>query len=181
MDSQLQLLAKWIAESLSHLQSEFAKLQTGRASAALVESVPVEAYGQMQPLKALAGISVQDARTLVIQPWDRGILADVEKALIKANLGTQPVNEGTIIRIVLPPMTEERRMQLKKLVHELAENARVSVRQKRQEVHTNAKRDKERTEDEHRNFEEEINEMVKKANAEIEGMAKRKEEEVMRV
>jgi ribosome recycling factor len=170
-----------IQKTTDHLKSEFARLQTGRASASLVENVLVDAYGQKQPLKAVAGISIADARTITVQPWDKSVLQDVEKALTKADLGTSPVNEGTLIRIVLPPMTEERRKQLVKVVHELAEEARIAIRQQRQEVHTNAKKDESRSEDEHRDFETSVQKEVDKANAEIEGLAKKKEEEVMKV
>ena len=181
MDSSIQSLKSELQKTISHLKEEFAKLQTGRASASLVENVQVEAYGQKQPLKAVAGISVQDAKTIVIQPWDKGTIGNVEKALVKADLGTMPVNEGTLIRIVLPPMTEERRLDLVKMVKNLAEEARVSVRRHRQEVHSNAKKDSERTEDEHRDFEEAVQKEVDHANKEIEEIAGKKEEDVMKV
>ena len=181
MDPLLQPLQSGISKTIDHLKSEFAKLQTGRASAALVENVQVEAYGQKQPIKAIAGISIQDARTITIQPWDKSVLADTEKALIKADLGTTPVNDGVLLRISLPPMTEERRGQLTKVVKELAEEARISIRQQRQEVHTNSKNDKDRSEDEHRDFEREVQKFIDKANEEIEEIAKRKEEELMTV
>jgi ribosome recycling factor len=170
-----------LQKTIAHLKSEFSKLQTGRASASLVENVSVEAYGQRQLLKAIAGISVQDAKTIVVQPWDKSVTADIEKALQKADLGTNPVNEGSQIRIVLPPMTEERRKRMSGIVHELAEEARISIRQQRKEVHTNAKKDAERSEDEHRSFEEDVQNAVDQANAEIEEIAKKKEEEVMKV
>lgn len=181
MDSQIQTLKSDLRKTITHLKEEFAKLQTGRASASLVENVQIEAYGQTQPLKSLAGISVQDAKTIVIQPWDKSTVGDVEKALVKADLGTMPVNEGTLIRIVLPPMTEERRLELVRIVKNLAEEARVSVRMCRQEVHSNAKKDTSRTEDEHRNFEESVQKEVDIANKEIEEIAEKKKEDVMRV
>ena len=181
MDPQLSSFQSGTQQTIVHLKSEFAKLQTGRASAALVENVIVDAYGQKQPLKALAGISVQDARTIAVQPWDKKTLADIEKALQKADLGTSPVNDGVMIRIILPPMTEERRTQLAKVVHELAEEARISVRQQRQEVHTNMKKDSERTEDQHRDFERSLQEIVDKANKEIEELSEKKEKVVMTV
>lgn len=181
MDPQLSSFQSGAQQTIVHLKSEYAKLQTGRASAALIENVHIEAYGQKQPLKALAGISVQDARTIVVQPWDKGTMADIEKALQKADLGTSPVNDGTVIRINFPPMTEERRTQMASIVHELAEEARISIRQQRKDVHSNVKKDPDRSEDEHRDFEREVQKFVDKANEEIEGIAKRKEEEVMTV
>lgn len=181
MDPALSDLQKGVEKTMSHLKTEFAKIQTGRASAALVENVLVDAYGQTQPLKALAGISIQDARTIAIQPWDKSTLGDIEKALQQADVGVSPVNDGVMIRIILPPMTEERRTQLSKVVHELAEEARISVRQQRQEVHTNVKKDADRTEDQHRDFERQVQEVVDKANKGIEELAEKKEKDVMTV
>lgn len=181
MDPTLTQLQSSLTQTLDHLKSEFARLQTGRASAALVENASVLAYGQTQPLKALAGISIQDARTIVVQPWDKGTLGDIEKALQKVDLGTNPVNDGVVLRIVLPPLTEERRKTLVKVVHELAEEARISVRQLRQEVHTNVKKDKTKSEDEHFRMEKQVQEAVEKANGEIESLAKKKEQDVMTI
>jgi len=183
MDQHLTTLQNNLKKTVEHLKSEFAKLQTGRASAALIENVRVEAYGQIQPLKAICGINIQDAKTIVVQPWDKSILADVEKALIKADLGSMPTNEGAQIRIVLPPMTEERRKHLVKVVKELAEEAKISVRQQRQEVHVNAKKvaGTGQSEDEHRTFEGNIQKEVDKTNEEIEDLAKKKEEDVMKI
>lgn len=181
MPNELQTLQSGLQKTIAHLKEEFSRLQTGRASAALVEHVLVDAYGQTQPLKAVAGISVADARTITVQPWDKGVLSDVETALVKADLGAMPVNEGSLIRIVLPPMTEERRKDLVKVVKQLAEEAKISVRQQRQEVHSSVKKDEERTEDEHRDFENDVQKEVDKANKEIEEMASKKEEEVMTV
>src|SRR3989344_4998581 len=181
MQQALPIFKAGLRKSIDHLKTEFGKLQTGRASAALIENVPVDAYGQIQPLKAVCGVSVQDAKTLLVQPWDKSIISDVEKALVKANLGTMPTNEGAQIRIVLPPMTEERRRQLAKIVKELAEEAKISIRQQRQEVHTNAKKDTSRSEDEQRGFEDDVQKEVAAANKEIEDLAKHKEEEIMKV
>jgi len=162
------------------LHSEFAKLQTGRASAALIEDIEVDAYGQKQPLKAVAGITIEDARSFKVQPWDPSILKDVEKALQNADLGASPVNDGHVIRVNLPPMTEERREQLKKVVHRLAEEARISVRQQRQELNDKIK-DEEKEEDRKYTLLEELNKAVKSANDKIEESMKNKEEEVMTV
>ncbi len=181
MDPQLSALQAGLQKTIDHLKSECAKLQTGRASPALVENVSVEAYGQMQPLKAVAGVAIQDAKTIVVQPWDKSIIGSVEKALIKADLGTMPTNEGSQIRIVLPPMTEERRKNLVKIVKELAEEAKIAARQHRQEFHTNLKKVTGRSEDEHRTFEEAVQKAVDGANREIEELAKKKEEEVMKI
>jgi len=165
---------------LKFLQTEFSKLQTGRASAALVEHLEVEAYGHRQQLKTLAGITVQDARSIVIQPWDRSILANVEKALQTANLGTAPVNDGQVLRINLPPMTEERRKELTKVVQKLSEEAKITLRQHRQAVLDKIKTE-EKDEDARFTQQDELQKLVDKANEQIEELRKKKEQEVMTV
>jgi ribosome recycling factor len=181
MDPALRSFEQNLRKVIDHLKSEFARLQTGRASAALIENVLVEAYGSMQPLKSLAGIGVENGRTLVVQPWDPSILAEIEKVLRKADGGVQPVNEGGRLRLVFPPMTEERRKQLVKVVHDLAEEAHISIRQQRQEVHSNVKRDKSRSEDEHFRLEKELQMLVDHAQEEITQLEDRKEKEVLTV
>lgn len=168
------------AESIvKFLHSEFSKLQTGRANAALIEHIDVDAYGQKVELRTIAGISVTDARTMVIQPWDRSVLGAVEKALLQAKLGTAPVNDGTVLRINLPPMTEERRRDLAKVVQKLSEDGRISIRKARQEAHDAIKSEKD--EDVRETLQKELQKVVEIANAKIAESAKMKEEEVMKV
>lgn len=168
-----------IERVLQRLRGEFSKLQTGRANASLIEHVEVEAYGTRQPLRNIAGITVQDAKTIVVQPWDQSVLQNVEKSLQQASLGTNPVNDGVVIRIVLPPMTEERRTQLKKIVSQLAEEARISVRKHRQDSHDRIKDEK--AEDVKATLMAALQKAVEDANAQIADAAKRKEDEVMKV
>ncbi|MDD5751329.1 MAG: ribosome recycling factor [Candidatus Peribacteraceae bacterium] len=162
------------------LLAEFSKLQTGRASAALVDHLEVEAYGHRQQLRTMAGITVQDARTIVIQPWDKSVMGNMEKALQTANLGTNPVNDGHVIRINLPPMTEDRRKDLTKVVHKLAEEAKISVRQQRQTVLDKIKAE-EKDEDARYSQQDELQKLVEKANEQIEDIRKKKEQEIMTV
>jgi ribosome recycling factor len=164
---------------LTHLKGEFSKLQTGRANASLVEHVEVDAYGQRQQLRSVAGITVADARSIVIQPWDRSILQPIEKALQVANLGVNPVNDGVVIRINLPSMNTERREQLSKVVHQLAEEARIAVRKHRQTAHDVIKQEKD--EDVKATLMEYLQKAVDDANAKIADTAKKKEEEIMKV
>ncbi|TSC59045.1 MAG: putative ribosome recycling factor [Candidatus Peregrinibacteria bacterium Greene0416_19] len=164
---------------VQHLHAEFSKLQTGRANASLVEHVEVDAYGARQPLRNIAGVTVSDARTIVIQAWDRSVLQNVEKALQQANLGTNPVNDGSAIRINLPPMTEERRSQLKKIVSQLAEEARIAVRKHRQVAQDHIRG--EMDEDVRETLMETLQKGVDETNATIADSARRKEEEVMKV
>lgn len=179
IDPRIQTFSQEAKNILHHLQEEFGRLQTGRASASLVEHIDVEAYGSRQQLKTLAGIAVQDARTIIIQPWDPGILADIERAIQACTLGVSPVNDGAILRINLPPPTEERREQLKKVVSTLAENARIALRQARQKAHDAIKTEKE--EDVKRTLERELQKELDQANELVDGVRKRKEEEVMKI
>ena len=169
---------------IDHLKSEFSHLQVGRASAALVEGVMVEAYGQNQPLKALAHISVPDSKTLQIQPWDKGTLQAIEKGIQQANLGLTPSNDGILIRINIPALTEERRRDLSKVVNKLAEDARISVRHARQGVMDKIRgqeKAKEISEDIAKGLEKKLQERVDAINQEIETSAKSKEKDIMTV
>lgn len=178
-DSRIAGFLATVEKVLAHLRGEFAKLQTGRANAALVEHVQVDAYGIRQELRSIAGVTVSDARTIVVQPWDRSILSSVEKALGAVDLGSTPVNDGIVIRITLPPMTEERRSHLKKVVSTLSEEAKIAVRKHRQEALDAIKQEKD--EDVKETLSKELQKSVDDANAKIADTAKKKEEEVMKV
>src|SRR3989338_4682681 len=180
VDPRMQLFEREAEGILQHLHGEYTNLQTGSSHAALVEHVKVAVYGQKQELRTLAGISIQDARTIVIQPWDRGILYEVETALRDLDLGASPVNDGTVIRINLPPMTEERRKHLVKVVHELAEESRITVRQRRQDTLEDIKKN-EKDEDARYTLLENLDEAVKSVNGKIDESKKKKEEEIMKI
>ncbi len=164
---------------VDHLHQEFSKLQTGRAQASLVEHIMVESYGQKMDLRSVASISVQDASSIVIQPWDKSVLSSIEKAIQLANIGANPVNDGVVIRITLPPMTQERRTQLTKVVGQLEEDAKIKVRQVRQDAQTAIK--KEADEDVRFTALEELQKLVDDANGKIEEAAKKKNAEVMSI
>ena len=171
-------------KALVHLKAEFARLQIGRASPALVEDLKVEAYGSFQPLKSMASVSVPDPKTLQIQPWDRGVLSAIEKAIQTANLGLNPINDGRIIRLPMPPLTEERRRELVKVVHQMAEAAKISIRNARGVAHSSFKtmeEGKEITEDDRRMSEKHLQEKVDSANKEVEETAKKKEQDIMTI
>ena len=177
-DPRIEAFRAEADKTLAHLKLEYAKLQTGRANPAMVEHVMVEAYGQRQELRSIAGIGV-DQRTITIQAWDRAILGAIEKALQQADMGASPVNDGVVIRLTLPSMTEERRKHLQKVVQKLAEDARVSIRKHRQVAHDAIKGEKD--EDVKETLNEWLQKAVDEGNAAIGDLAKRKEDEVMKV
>lgn len=184
MEELIQNAQSEFAKITDHLKSEYSRLQTGRASAALVEGLMVEAYGTKQSLKGMASISVPDAKTVQIQPWDKSLLSAIEKAIQTSDINVSPANDGIVIRLNLPPLTEERRRDLTKVVGRMAEEARISVRNVRQKVHDKGKemeKNKELTEDQMKLFQKKLQEKVDAANMEIEKMAKNKENDVMTV
>lgn len=169
---------------LDYLHEQFGKLQTGRASAAMVEGVMVDNFGSKTPLKGVASISIPESNQITIQPWNKDQLTNIEKAIVEADLGLNPQNDGSLIRLTIPPLTEERRKDLVKTVHRLAEEARVSIRQDRQDAHNKIKqlkKDDEITEDDVRRLEKDLQEIVDEFNKHIEASAKKKDEDVMKV
>jgi ribosome recycling factor len=183
-DASIQNAVTEFDKTLKHLGEEFGRLQIGRANPSLVEHCMVEAYGMQQPLRNLANISVPDAKTLQIQPWDKSVMAAVEKAIQMANLNLNPVNRGDAILINIPPLTEERRKELVTIVHRLAEEARISVRNIRQTVHAKFKtmsQEKQITEDEAKGAEKKLQDKVDQANQKVEELTKHKEEAIMTV
>lgn len=169
-------------KTLEHLKGEFSRLQIGRAQAALVESISVEAYGSWQPIKALASISIPDARTIQIQPWDKTVVSNIEKAIQTSELNINPINDGGVLRLVVPALTEERRKELSKLVHKMAEETKISVRNIRHAVYNKFKdmeKNKEITEDQLRHYEKDVQAKVDEINQAIEQLAQKKETDIM--
>ncbi|OGL66788.1 ribosome recycling factor [Candidatus Uhrbacteria bacterium RIFCSPHIGHO2_01_FULL_63_20] len=169
---------------LGHLQKELGSLRTGRASPAMVEDVKVMAYDSTMDLKGVASITAQDAKTLIIEPWDKSLIQAIEKAVRDADMGVNPAVDGERVRISLPPMTEENRKQLVKLMKERLETARVSLRQVREAAREEVMRmGKEGgvSEDEKFKILDELDKATKDAVAEADAMAERKEEEIMTV
>ena len=170
-------------KTLDHMKTEFARLQIGRASPMLVEHIVVEAYGITQPLKSVASITTPDPKTIQIQPWDKGLLSAVEKAIQISGLNLPPVNDGVVIRINIPPLTEERRRELAKVVGKIAEEAKIAIRSVRQQMNTKFK-DMEKagqiSEDELKIAEKKLQEKVDGYNKQIDDLAKQKEEDIMK-
>lgn len=163
------------------LKTDIAGLRTGRASAAIVDTITVEAYGVRQPLKTVASVTVVDSKTLMIDPWDKSILASVEKGIREANIGVNPVNDGRGIRLSMPELTVERRQELTKILHQRLENARISVRKVREEIRDIVNSEEKNggiSEDEKFKFFENLDKMVKDYNDEIKNIGEKKEEEI---
>jgi ribosome recycling factor len=170
--------------ALEVLAREFAGVRTGRASTALLDSIRVDYYGNATPISQMASVSVPDARTLMIQPWEAAQLKEIEKAIMKSDLGIQPVNDGKVVRLTMPTPTEERRKQLVKSVHKMAEDARVAVRNVRREANDKLKalaKDKKApiTEDEERRGHDQIQKTTDRFIAKIDELLKKKEQEIM--
>ncbi|MBI4231968.1 ribosome recycling factor [Candidatus Peregrinibacteria bacterium] len=182
-----QAISEAISEfekAISHLKEEFSRLQVGRANPSLIENIPVDVYGSSQPLKAVASISVPESRSLLIQPWDRGSLAPIEKAIVGVGLGLNPINDGQVIRINIPPLTEERRAELTKRVRQLAETAHIAIRNGRQDAHNafkQLKADSEITEDDLHTADKRLQDKVDDFNKQVDELTKAKEQDVMTV
>jgi ribosome recycling factor len=171
-------------KSVDALKEELKRMRTGRAHPGLLESVRVEYYGTQVPIKQTANITVEDARTLVVTPWEKNIVSAVEKAIMNAGLGLNPVTAGTVIRVPLPPMTEERRKDLVKVVRHSAENGRVAIRAVRREALGDVKdllKEKMITEDEERKAEVDTQKLTDRFIAQVDALLKEKEAEIMEV
>jgi ribosome recycling factor len=168
--------------ALDALAREFAGVRTGRASTALLEGVRVDYYDTPTPLNQVASVSVPDARTLMIQPWDQSVLTKIERAIQKSDLGLTPVNDGKVIRLAIPPLNEERRKQLAKSVGKLAEEARVAIRNVRREAKEKVKgflKDKEISEDDERRSEAELQKLTDRSTQKVDELLKKKEQEIL--
>jgi len=169
---------------VTHLESELKNIRSGRASTSLVESIPIEAYGSMMDLKSSASITTPDAKTIQIEPWDKELVKAIEKALVAADLGMQPTVAGTVIRLNMPPMTEENRQKQSKQVHEKAEASHISLRNVREKIReeiTKKEKNKEIGEDEKRRLQEALDKRVKEVNERIESVAEKKVADIMTI
>jgi len=168
--------------SIEALKEEMKRLRTGRAHTGLLEHVMVEYYGSHVPIKQTANLTVEDARTLVVTPWEKQMVAPVERAIINSGLGLTPISAGTVIRVPLPPMTEERRKDLVKVVRNAAESGRVSVRAVRRDALSDLKdllKEKLITEDDDRRAQDEIQKLTDRYVSQIDVLLKEKEAEIM--
>ncbi len=169
---------------MEYFKKDISSLRTGRANPSILENVFVEAYGVKTPLNGVANINVADSKSLTVAPWDKGIIKDVEKSIVEADLGLGVVNDGDKIRLNIPQMTEENRKDLVKKLNEKMEKSRISVRQLRDDIKDNienAEKDKEITEDDKFSFIKDLDEKIRKFNDEIKEARDKKEEEIMTI
>ena len=183
-DPDLSDLQRRMDGAIDALHREFAGLRTGRASASLLEPITVEAYGATMPLNQVGSISVPEPRMISVQVWDRGLVGAVEKAIRNSGLGLNPMNDGQLVRVPIPALSEERRVELTRVAGKYAEQARVAVRNVRRDGMDNLKRmekDHEISEDEHHMWGEEIQSMTDEHVKKIDEFLAQKEEEILQV
>ena len=171
-------------KTLQSLDKEFNRLRTGRASAALLDGIRVDYYGTPTPLEQLASISIPDSRTISIQPWDRGAFKDVEKAILKSELGLNPVNDGKTLRIIIPPLTEERRKELVKVAKKFTEETKVSIRNIRRDANDTLKKQekaKEITEDDLHKTQDDVQKLTDEYIVKADAVFAVKEKEIMEI
>lgn len=166
------------------MRREFASVRTGKATPALLDTVRVEAYGSKVPINQVATVSTPEPRLIVIQPWDKGVIPDIERGIQVADLGLNPSNDGNVIRVPIPPLSEERRKDMVRLLHKMAEEGKVSVRHARQEANKEIKdreHDHDISEDEARRQQDEVQKLTDQYVGRIDELMAAKEAEVMEV
>ncbi len=171
-------------QAVDFFKKEIVNLRTGRANPNVLEGVQAESYGVKTPLNAMASITVPDGQSIVLTPWDKNVLKDIEKAVVDADLGFGVVNEGEKIRLTVPKMTEENRLDIVKKLNERQENARVSLRKIRDDIKSSieqAEKDKEISEDDKFRFIKELDDEIAKQNDILKGVRDKKEEEIMTI
>ncbi len=184
MKVNFQEIEKKMNAAVEATQRELGKIHAGRANSSILDPVNVEAYGTMNKLNQVASVNIPDAKHIIVQPWDRSLLSAIEKAILKANLGFTPNNDGNVIRIQLPPLTGERRKELVKQAKQSSEEGRISVRNIRKQYKSaieESEKQSEISEDERAQQLKELQELTDKATDKIDEMLKAKEEELLHV
>jgi ribosome recycling factor len=179
----LEEAGEQMQQAFAHLEKEFLKIRAGKASPQILEDIRIDFYGTITPLNQTSNINTPDARTIVVQPWDKSVLGQIEKAILAANLGFTPMNNGEVIRISIPPITEERRKELVKRARQEAENARIAIRNIRRSANEKAKKlEKEGIpEDEVKLLEKEIQDITDKWIEKIDKYVDAKEKDILTI
>jgi len=173
-----------MAKAVENTRSEFSKIRTGKASPALLDTIRVSYYGSMVPLKQVAAINTPEPRLITIQPWERNLIGEIEKAILKSDLGLTPSNDGHVIRLPIPQLTEERRKDLVRLCHKLAEEGRVAIRNVRRDANEKLKKlekNHEISEDQYHTAIDEVQKITDEHISKIDELLKHKEDEIMEV
>lgn len=173
---------KRMQKSIESLESQLKKMRTGRANPSLLEHLKIDSYGSLVPLSQVANISVEDSRTLMVTPWDKSMVQPIEKAIMLADLGLNPASAGTVIRVPMPSLTEERRKDMIKLVKNEGENAKIALRNIRRDALGDSKdllKEKEISEDDDRRMQDQVQEITNDFVAKVDSMVKVKESELM--
>jgi ribosome recycling factor len=171
-------------QTIANFKSTLTKIRTGRANPGLLDTVHVDYYGSSVPISQVANVSLLDARTISVQPWEKGMGAKIEKAIRESDLGLNPASMGDLLRVPMPPMSEERRKEMTKLVRHEGENAKIAIRNLRRDANEHVKKlvkDKIATEDEHKRSEADVQKVTDKHIAEIDQLVASKEKEIMEV
>jgi len=184
MDPAVKEAKEKMLKSIDAFASEIAKIRTGKATTAILDAVKVDYYGTMTALSKIANVSVLDVQTLAITPWEKNMVHAIEKAVMSSDLGLNPRSDGTNIKVPIPPLTEERRKDMVKLVKKFGEESKVALRNVRRDANEHLKKsekDKKITEDERKRFEDEIQKLTNEFTKKIEDMISHKEKEIMAV
>jgi ribosome recycling factor len=182
IESIYQETREGMNKSIDSLKNEFKKVRTGRASVSILDDIRVEYYGTMTPLNQMASLSIPESRLIIIQPWDVSVIKDIEKAILKSDLGLTPSNDGKLIRISIPPLTEERRKELVKVIYKKSEEYRVAVRNIRRdsnELLKGLKKDGEISEDDAFRAQDQVQKITDKHIKLIDDVCKEKEKEIL--
>jgi ribosome recycling factor len=180
-DEILSELRDKMTKTIEALKRDFKRIRTGRASAALLEGIKVECYETQMPIDQVATISVPESRLITIQPWDQSIIGNIEKSILKSELGLTPMNDGKIIRIAIPPLTEERRKELAKLARKMSEESKIAIRNIRRDANDmfkEMKNEKELSEDEFYRCQEEVQTITDEFIAKLDDVTAKKEKEI---
>ena len=187
MNEDVQLVYEMTREkmdkALDHLETELSRIRAGKANIHILDGIMVDYYGTMTPLNQVSNISTPDAKTIAIQPWEKKMIDPIEKAIQQANIGINPINNGELIRLIIPPLTEERRGELVKQVKNEGENARVSIRNSRREANDEYKQMQKDglAEDDAKRAEDNIQELTKEYSEKVDKIVEAKEEDIMTI
>jgi ribosome recycling factor len=181
MSASTAELKKQMEKAIEFLKAELSKLRAGRASVSMLDGVKVEVYGNNMNLKEVAALSTPDSRTIAIQAWDKSVIPSIEKAIMAANLGLTPINDGKLVRVNLPPLTEDRRKDYVKQIKKYGEDSKVAVRNHRRDSLETVKKNKELSEDELRRFQDEVQKTTDQFVAEIDKLVDSKSKEIMSI